>query len=125
MSNMINNKIPEIFSTDSIKKNRLFQLIKTNELHNIVSFFEEKEFKTNDIFDDKINGDAFMFIVVSGKISCNIATIPNGLEHEVELHSGDSSGDMNLIDREYYNLKCTATEDSKILILTYSNFKRI
>lgn len=106
----------------ALKKIQLFSELPDKELHQINSQIVLKLFKKNKtiLFEEDTN--AFMYIILSGKVKA-IKTTGEGKEIILAMHNaGNFFGEMSLIDGKTSPASVVATEDSIISIISQNDF---
>lgn len=112
-------------TTAFLKRISLFQDLTPDEIDRIAFIFQEKEFKKNQVvFMEEETGDS-MYIVKYGEVKV-VQTSLDGRENILAIHhTGDSFGEMALLDGKTLPAMVLAKEDCKIIQISRSNFAEI
>jgi CRP/FNR family transcriptional regulator len=107
---------------ESLKKVALFSSITTNELREIRKKIVVKSFKKNRVILHEENTSDFMYIILEGEAKV-VQTTDEGKKIIMTLHrSGESFGELSLIDSKTTPATVVTTKDSVTAIISRNVF---
>ncbi len=107
---------------DFIKKAHLFSSLTDNEMDQIINKMSVKQFKKHETILYEEDTNAYMYIILLGKVKV-IRTTEDGKEIILAIHkSGSFFGEMSLIDGKTSPASVISTEDSLIAIISRTDF---
>ena len=116
------NAVNEKHKTDFIKKAQIFASLTDSEMDLIISKMAVKHFKKNETILYEEDTNAYMYIILLGKVKV-VRTTEDGKEIILAIHkSGSFFGEMSLIDGKTTPASVLATEDSLIAIISKEDF---
>jgi len=110
---------------EPLKSNPLFSTLGSEEQERLFGYFTQKKFSKNGtIFVEKMTGES-MYFINSGKIILT-RMVSEGVEKNLaELSSGESFGELALIDSGPRAVTARALEDTDIYLLSQEGFHRL
>src|SRR4030042_4574617 len=107
---------------ESLRKIQLFSSLSDEELLLVSDKLVLKRFRKNEIILQEEDTNEYMYIILDGKVKV-IQTTEDGKEILLAIHqSGDSFGEMSLIDGKTSPATVIATENSVAAIISRKDF---
>jgi CRP/FNR family cyclic AMP-dependent transcriptional regulator len=105
-----------------LKKAEIFSSLTIEELKEVRSKIIVKEFKKNETILYEEDTNKYMYVILSGSVKV-VKITEDGKEIMLAVHkSGDSFGEISLIDGKTTTASVLATQDSRIAIMAKENF---
>ena len=100
-----------------LKKSPVFSLVATDDLRVVAQALEHQQYFTGDrVFEINDQGD-YLYLLVAGRIGISIEQNPSSTNFITTLGSGDTFGEMNLLDDLPRSATAHVIEDSTVLTL--------
>ena len=109
---------------DRIAKNvPIFSCLSEEEMEDIKHILVEKHFPRNKIIFLEEDTQNYMYVIISGKVKV-VHLGPEGKEHILAVHkTGDSFGEMALLDGKTSPATVVSMEDTDIIIVSRKDFE--
>lgn len=105
-----------------LKSVQLFSGFSLDQLMTLLAHAEKSVFKSGAQIIREGDDDAFMYVIVAGKVSI-LKRLPSGEDRALaELGAGDSFGEMALVDRQERSASVTAMSDCTLLRIDNCHF---
>jgi CRP-like cAMP-binding protein len=106
-----------------LKQSPIFSMVNTDDLRLVAQALEKKQFfKGDHIFEINDQGD-HLYIIVSGKVGISIDPDPSSCNYITIMGTGDSFGEMNLLDNQPRSASAHVLEDAMLLSLEKTRLK--
>jgi CRP/FNR family transcriptional regulator len=113
------------YEIESLRNIQLFSSLSDEELRLVSDKLVLKRFRKNEIILQEEDTNEYMYIILDGKVKV-IQTTEDGKEILLAIHqSGDSFGEMSLIDGKTSPATVIATENSSAAIISKKDFYSI
>lgn len=100
-----------------LKQSSVFSMVNTDDLRVVAQSLEEQDYFAGDrVFEIHDQGD-HLYLLVTGKIGVSIDENPTSENYIVVLESGDTFGEMNLLDGLPRSATAHVIEDATVLTL--------
>jgi len=110
------------YEIESLRNIQLFSSLSDEELRLVSDKLVLKRFRKNEIILQEEDTNEYMYIILDGKVKV-IQTTEDGKEILLAIHqSGDSFGEMSLIDGKTSPATVLATENSAVAIVSKKDF---
>jgi CRP/FNR family cyclic AMP-dependent transcriptional regulator len=112
-------------SLDFLRRITLFKDLPQEELESIQPLFQEREYKKNQVIFMEEETGKYMYIVKFGEVKV-VQSSSEGRENILAIHhSGDTFGEMSLMDNMTAPATVVAMEDCKIITISKMNFDNV
>lgn len=112
-------------SLDFLRRNPLFKDLTPEELDGMQHIFLEREYKKNQVIFMEEETGKYMYIVKFGEVKV-VQSSPEGRENILAIHhSGDTFGEMSLLDNMTTPATVSAMEDCKIITISKAHFDTV
>lgn len=112
-------------SLDFLRRISLFKDLPQEELEGIQPIFQEREYKKNQVIFMEEETGKYMYIVKFGEVKV-VQSSPEGRENILAIHhSGETFGEMSLLDNMTTPATVIAMEDCKIITISKANFDTV
>lgn len=117
--------IKESYIFENLKQMQMFRSMTTNELAMLTDKIAIKNFKKNEVILYEDDADSYMYLVISGRVKV-IQITEDGKEIIRAIHNtGDSFGELSLIDCRSAAATVIAMENTTAAIISKINFLSI
>lgn len=112
-------------SLDFLRRNPLFKDLSPEELDAMNHIFLEREYKKNQVIFMEEETGKYMYIVKFGEVKV-VQSSSEGRENILAIHhSGDTFGEMSLLDNMTTPATVSAMEDCKIITISKVHFDAV
>ncbi len=108
-----------------LQRVNLFKTLSLEELEAMRSIFLERDFKKNQVVFYEEDAGKIVYVVKYGELKV-IQSAPDGKENILAIHcSGDTFGEMSMLDGKSTPARVTAKEDCRIICISKHNFETV